>query len=57
MWSPPECALRLHDKLTAHNVRSEFYMLEGATHASAHFSQKSIQKMMLEFMNSKLNIQ
>lgn len=57
MWSPPECALRLHDKLTAHNVSSEFYMLEGATHASAHFSQKSIQKMMLEFMNSKLNIQ
>ena len=54
---PPECALRLHDKLTAHNVSSEFYMLEGATHASAHFSQESIQKMMLEFMNSKLNIQ
>ena len=40
---PPECALRLHDKLTAHNVSSEFYMLEGATHASAHFSQESIQ--------------
>lgn len=53
---PFDSALRLHDKLTAHGVSSEFYLLEGATHASAHFSQVSIQKMMLEFMNSKLNI-
>lgn len=50
----PECALRLHDKLIAHGVSSEFYMLEGADHASAHFSQEPIQKMMLEFMNTTL---
>lgn len=53
---PPESALRLHDKLIAHNISSEFYMLEGATHASAHFSQEPIQNMMMEFMNSKLNV-
>lgn len=52
---PPDSALRLHDELVRQGVSSEFYMIEGGTHASAHFSQEPIQNMMLEFMNSKLD--
>lgn len=47
----PECALSLHDKLTRNGVSSEFYMIEGASHASAHFAQAPVQELMLDFMD------
>ena len=50
----PACALSLHDKLTQNGVSSEFYMIEGATHASAHFAQAPVQELMLRFMDDTI---
>lgn len=48
----PECALRLYNRLTQNGVPTEFYMIEGAAHASAHFVQAPVQELMLQFMDS-----
>lgn len=48
---PWQSAFALHEALEEKGVPSTFYLVEGASHASAHFGQEPIQKSMLEFMN------
>lgn len=47
---PWQSAYVLHQALAAQGGSSAFYLVEGGSHASAHFAQAPIQQRMLEFM-------
>ena len=42
----------LYDALEQNGVRTEYYLVEGANHADAHFYQDEMKELVLEFMNS-----
>ena len=42
----------LYDALEKNGVRTEYYLVEGANHADAHFYQDEMKEIVLEFMNS-----
>lgn len=48
---PWQNAYALHEALVEQGVSSSFCLVEGGSHASAHFAQAPIQQRMLEFMN------
>ena len=42
----------LYDALERNGVRTEYYLVEGANHADAHFYQDEMKELVLDFMNS-----
>lgn len=44
----------LYEQLQAKNVSVEYYILDGASHASAHFSQPEVKQIILSFCDGIL---
>ena len=44
----------LHEALTAHNIDSTFYIINGGEHDAVYFHQPSVLKIILDFLNRTL---
>ena len=44
----------LYDRLTENGVAADFYLIEGASHATVEFSQPAVQQRMLAFLDKQL---
>ena len=51
---PASASKALYDKLLSFGVEADYYLVEGASHATQEFSQPAVQKIMLDFMNRQL---
>lgn len=51
---PASASRALYDKLQASGVEADYYLVEGASHASEEFAQPAVQKIMLDFMDRHL---
>lgn len=51
---PVSSSKNLYDRLVENGAEADYYLVEGATHASSEFSQQKIQDIMLAFMDKHL---
>ena len=45
----------LHEALTAHNIDSTLYIINGGEHATKYFHQPEVLRIILDFLNRTLN--